>query len=481
MKEEVIKREKINFSTVRNSKYSKKIAAGSEATQNQTLEAERVRRFIEQRNLTELRKISDTFYQLSGEYRRLVHYIAQLLTFNYLVIPRPSPEQTSEEISEALEMVLNYTKKAAIEETSYSIAFSVVKYGVFFGYETTMENGQITILSLPIEFCRARYKVNGVYQVEFSLKYFDQFRSDEDKQDAFDGFPAEFKKGYSKYLGNNKLEWLELDPQFARAHMLEEPSPLFSSIFLDLLRLDEYEKLDGIKANLDLYTLLIQKIPMTKDNELALYLEEIEDLHNNMRAIVGNTNIDVLTTPCDVEAINIDNNAMSRVERDNIDKATNMIYTSAGTPIALFNSGSHTGNVGLNLSVKVDESLMLPLLKQFERWYNNKLSYIYPSMEFSIIFPEITIFNRSEKVKEYREMAAYGFQTKLLTLTALGIHQQDAMHLLRYENELLGLSDRMIPLKSAHTGSGEGGRPELDETEISDAGITTRNRGDNEE
>ncbi len=476
------KREKVDFSTIKKGGQGKKVIVEvRKPIQRYNLDPQHIRRYIQERNIEELRKLSDTFYQISGEYRRLVHYAANLLTFDHLIVPRVDFKTTSnDKIRQGMNVILDYLQKAAIEEISYTIAFSVVKYGVFYGYEVGMANDQIAMLSLPLGYCRTRYRISGVYQVEFDVSYFDTFRTDEERKAMLEGYPKEFQKGYEAYDKEKdpRLRWIELDPLYARAHMFEEQTPLFSSVFLDLLILDEYQELDQIKAKLDLYTLLVQKIPLTKEGELALFMEEIQDLHGNMRQMVSNSHIDVITTPCEVDAINVDSGAKTRVEKDNIEKATNMVYTSAGTPIALFNSGAHTGSIGLNLSVKVDESLMFPLLKQFERWYNNKFAQLYPSIEFGILFPSITNFNRSDRVTEYREMATYGFPTKLLALTALGVRQYDADYLISYENELLNLPEKLVPLSSAHTGGGniddKGGRPLSDETDLGDAGIVTR-------
>ena len=441
---------------------------------------DRVRQALETKNAVELRKISQYFYYLSGEYRRLVNYAAQLLTFDYLVIPRVEPTvMGTRNFQKNFKTILNYVQNAGIEETSYQIALAVVRDGIFFGYETELGNGQITMLSLPTDFCRTRYKINGIYQVEFDNKYFDNYRTQTELEEALEGFPPEFRINYKQYKTKGEdFRWSPLDPQYARAHMLDDGIPMFCAVFNDLLELDEYKAIDKTKMQLSVYTLLVQKIPLNKDGELGLYMEEIADLHNNARKLIKNSAIDVLTTPCEMEAVTLDSGANSKVERDNIQTATNMFYTSAGTPIALFNAGPNTGSIGLNLSVKVDESLMFPLLTQFERWYHNKFLELSPSMEFGIMFPPITIFNRTEKVKEYQNAATYGFPTRLLAMTAMGIRQYDSSYLLEYENMLLNLPDKMIPLASSHTLSSRAGRP-LSEDPLTPEGEATRDQEKN--
>ena len=460
-----INRDKYNFAKISKPGGLTAVADTSKLVSRYAIRPDRVKQALETKDIVELRKISQYFYYTSGEYRRLVKYAAQMLAFDYLVVPRVETKLYNKPaFNKSFERIMNYVKNAAIEETGYEIALGVVRDGVYFGYERILDNDQITMQKLPVDYCRVRYKINGIYQVEFDNKYFDQFRQEEDIIDAFAGFPPEFEKNYRAYQANMDLRWVPLDPQFARAHLLDDAVPMFSSVFLDILELDEYKNLEKTKMSLSVYTLLVQKIPLNKDNELALYMEEITDLHNNARKMIKNPAIDVLTTPCDMDAVTLDSGANSRVERDNIEKATNMIYNSAGTPIALFNAGSGTGSIGLNLSVKVDESLMFPLLEQFKRWYNNKFIELSPGYEFSIIFPPVTIFNRSEMITEYTNAATYGFPTKMLAMAALGVRQFDANFLLDYENILLDLSERMVPLSSAHTSSSskETGRPPSD-------------------
>ena len=480
-----LSREKINFAKIASSSTPLMMIKDSISSKSRySIRADRVKSALERRDVVELRNISQYFYFTSGEYRRLVQYAAQLLTFDYLIVPRvESKELTKPAFKKTFDNILAYAKNSSIEDTSYEIAFAVVRDGVYFGYEHILGNEQITLQQLPTDFCRTRYKVNGIYQVEFDNKYFEQFTTEKDREEAFAGFPPEFEANYKAYLKDTDERWIGLDPQFARAHLLNDAVPMFSAVFDEILELDEYKTLDKTKMTLSLYTLLVQKIPLNKDNELALYMEEITDLHSNARKMIKNEAIDVLTTPCDMDAITIDSGANSRVERDNIDKATNMIYSSAGTPIALFNAGSHTGSIGLELSVRVDESLMFPLLKQFERWYNNKFIELSPTFEFGMLFPPTTIFNFTKRADAYLEAATYGFPTKMLALTSLGVRQFDADFLLNYENNSLNLTKRMKPLSSSHTASkkdSDTGRPTSEEP-LTDEGDRTREGDKNDD
>ena len=62
-------------------------------------------------------------------------------------------------------------------------------------------------------------------------------------------------------------------------------------------------------------------------------------------------------------------------------------------------------------------------------------------------------------------------------MASLGIDQSKMGALLDYENEILGLPDRLIPVSSSHTQTAEdeGGRPESEEP-LSDEGQKTRDQ-----
>jgi hypothetical protein len=57
---------------------------------------------------------------------------------------------------------------------------------------------------------------------------------------------------------------------------------------------------------MDLYRLIVQKLPLDKNTGLPmLKLEEGQALHKNAKNMITQEGIDVLTTPLDVESINL--------------------------------------------------------------------------------------------------------------------------------------------------------------------------------
>lgn len=432
---------------------------------------------LNNRTEKDLRRFSQYFYIVSGEYRRLVEYYGKLYTQNFMTIPRVAAEDiASPGFASSLEAVKLYMQNASLAETNIEIATLVVRDGAFYGYERDID-GTIVMQQLPVDYCRTRFKAKGVLVPEFDMSYFDRFRTEAALEEQLGAFPKEFRKYYMAYKKDTQnARWVLLDPQYARAHVMWEGLPLLSPIFLDLIELKEYKEIEKLKSTLDIYKVLIQKIPVNKDGEVTLMLPEIQDLHDNFRVMISNNNIDVITTPAEVDLIDLadKNQGLS----DDISKAKDIIYTSAGTSSALFHSGSKTGSIGLEASIKTDEALMYPLLKQFEKWYELKLSSLSKGISYGVTILPITVHNRKEMFTLYKDAAAMGYPTKVMTCVSLGINQFDEDFLLNYENIFLNLPERMIPTSSSYTATEDGETPESDDP-LTDEGQRTRDGNKN--
>jgi hypothetical protein len=199
---------------------------------------------------------------------------------------------------------------------------------------------------------------------------------------------------------------------------------------------------------------------------------------------MGGSSRRVLTTPAEIKTLDFKNHVGAI--QDDIEKATRMIYGSAGTPMVLFASGASGSSVGLERSGQTDEAIMYELLDQFERWYDNRFRALVSdkNVYYRMIFPHHSIFNIKEMQSQYQAAATYGLPTKLLWMASLGIEQAEMLSLLDYENETLKLPDLLIPVTSSHTQPGEsagkeGGRPESEEP-LSEEGQKTRDQNKND-
>ncbi|MFD0587810.1 hypothetical protein ACFQZE_07330 [Paenibacillus sp. GCM10027627] len=443
---------------------------------------EQINKQLEINNEEKLREISNYFFFTSGQYRRLIQHFTTMLTFDYLVVPKvKKPELfNSDKFERDYQTVLDYTDNSYIEETERFITFITLLDGVFYGYERQLDN-IISIQQLPPHYCRSKFKINGVYGIEFNLRFFDIYKDTDLKIELFKMFPPEFLEMYLKYKSGETKEWVQLDSKYARCHKFQDVArPLLSDSFIDLIDLKEYKEMDKSQSKLNLYKLIVQKLPIDKDSGLPLLqLEEGQALHRNAKKMISQDGIDVITTPLDVQSVNLQERGSTL--KDNIERATKNVYDTIGTSKILFSSGSDGGSIGLSQSIKTDEALLFPLLDQFKRWRDNKLKTVVKnkSYSFEILFPKLSIFNRKEMYDMFKDAATLGY-SKLLPLTAMGIRQSTFINLANFENQYLKLETLLKPLQTSHTLSGSGGRPEVDETSLSDKGRVTKETNANQ-
>jgi len=475
--EKEVTREKLNFAQLRSG-----LIPVAAVTSSYTVKKADVLRALESSDLETLRQQSQYFYAVSGEYRRLVEYYGKLFLQQFVVVPRVKKEDMQNaKFLKVYDAILAYVKNAAIEETNLDIATLLVRDGAFYGYEREVD-GITSLQQLPTSFCRSRYKLKGVYLIEFNMKYFDNFRNEADLKEILNAFPAEFGKAYRAFKSDPLKQWAILDPKFTRAHIMWDGVPLLAPVMLDIIELSYFKNLEKTKSGLDLYKLLVQKIPLNKDNEITMLLPEIKDLHDNFRSMISNANIDVITTPAEVELIDLVDKNQAQTNGANL--ARDFVYNGAGASSALFNSGSGTGSIGLDASIKADMSLMSPFLRQTEKWFELKFSEISPKFEFGMIFLPTTYLNLSEMSALYKEGATLGFPTKTLAASCYGLKQYDMDAMLAFENEFLDLPTRMIPASTSYAPmeegtTAEGGRPASTKP-LSDEGQKTKDQKKNE-
>ena len=128
---------------------------------------------------------------------------------------------------------------------------------------------------------------------------------------------------------------------------------------------------------------------------------------------------------------------------------------------------------------------MFGLMAQVERIVNRLLKNLSGTIKFKVNFLPVTKFNRDEQAKLYKEAATLGIPgTKSAYAATIGVPQTDLLGMNHIEMELLGMGE-LTPLQSGYTQGGntasgdEGGRPELEDTELTDEGEETREKESN--
>lgn len=361
---------------------------------------------------------------------------------------------------------------------------------------------------LPINYCRSRHSVNGLPAIEFNMRFFDEaFPDPAYRRQVIDLFPAEFKKGYELWkkgklssdgVYNSLYGWYQLDPNntakfnFSNGTAGGPDIPLFINAIPAIIDLDAAQALDRKKQMQKLLKVIVQKLPMDKNGDLIFDNDEARDIHNNavqmLKRAVG---VDVLTTFADIESIDMSDKNTTATQ-DDLAKCERAVFNSMGISKNVFNTD---GNLSLEKSIANDEGSLRSLLLQFETFFD-RVAQNYGSSQpkkygFRFYMLPTTQYNYKELAKLYKEQTQLGF-SKILPQIALGHSQSFILNSIHFENDVLNLSESMIPpLMSStmsmedlnnrdksgksqttqttqKTESGEAGRPEKAESEKSD-------------
>ena len=415
-------------------------------------------------NVEEMRAISNFYYNLNGVYERVCNYFAYLYRYDWYVVPEIYDEEIKEEkILKDFNKVLNYLDNSYIRKISGDIALEVIKNGCYYGYLVPSNEG-IIIQQLPINYCRSHYTINGLPAVEFNMRFFDTFKDITYRLKVLDLFPEEFKKGYILYK-KGKLEtssiydqgqgWCLLDPNNAiKFNFNGSDIPLFINAIPALLDLDAAQDLDRKKQMQKLLKIIVQKLPLDKNGDLIFDVEEARDIHINAVTMLSNAiGCDVLTTFSDVDSIDL-SDKNTTTSTDDLEKIERAVFNSFGISQNLFNTD---GNLSLEKSILNDESSVRNLLLQFSIFFDKVIRKKFTNSKkysFKLYMLETTQYNYKELSKLYKEQTQLGY-SKMLPQIALGHSQSFILNSAFFENDILHLSEIMIPPLMSSTLSSE--------------------------
>lgn len=466
-----------------NTYYNGKGVRKTKTTERKT--PEEVEEILLKGNETELRNLSRLYWDISGLYKRLILYFANMLTYDILVTPKVSAGKTAEKdkMLKSLTNACYFIDNLDIEKELSRIMTIMLTDGVYYGFFKECTNGKFIFQDLDPDYCRTRYKsMNDLPVLEFDLSYFINLKGREatTNVDELTLYPKSVRSAYNKYFNEvtyrgkdgksyvkNKQDvingrWMIIPDNLGVVFYYKDTKPLFASTIKAIEDLNDYK---GIEKSLDkqeLQKIFLQKIPIDeKTGELLFTVDEALEIHKAVvKMLRNNPNVDVLTTFADAQMLDLKDS--SQANRDNLEKMERSVYNEAGVSKNLFASD---GTTALDYSQKVDMALALDISKMFSTFlsYHANKKFADKKVFLEVTILPITHYNREEMFDLYLKGAQYGY-SKILAGVASGIKQSNLLNLITLENDYLDLATRMVPLQSSHTTSGK------EETTKSDKG-----------
>jgi len=401
-----------------------------------------------------IRQISRLLYNLSPQYKRLIHYVSDMARYDYIININNNKiiELPKENILKKYLKTTKYVEDMNIKHEFSKITKTSFVEDVFYGYDYST-NYSYFIQPLNPDYCRLNGWADGVRTFQFNFSFFSNTKN----QKLLETYYApEFKEKYDLYREKGQeYRWQELSVENSVCIKLNEeldyPIPFFASIFPDIFDLQDYKLLKKAKEELQNYVVLVAKIPYRKDadkaNDFALHLDEAITFGNRAMQQLPDQVGFILSPYEDIKDIHLGDK--NKIENNPVADAEKSFWNSSGVNQAIFNSDKITEE-SIRKSIVSDETIIFNLYRQYERWLNRKLKLSLDD-NFKVKILNTTEMNYGEVYKRLKEAASYGIPVKREVCGSLGMSPLEVQYSTTLENDILGLQDKFIPLTSANT------------------------------
>lgn len=423
-------------------------------------------------NEKNLRDASNYMYLSSMHYNRLLNYYAGLYTGAYVISPLSfNPDDVKENFVKQYRKVSKALELMDIPKVMRAIVLVALRDGAFYGVLLSDSNSAFIHMIDP-DYCRITSICDGSFLYKVDMTKIST---------KLEFYPAVFTQMYNEYLRTGD-QWQEVPVEIsvcvkADDSLVDYTLPPFAAVMPSLYTIANMEDLQETATELRNYKMLAAKIPTDDKGNPTMSKDMVEKYYSHVSNALGE-NVGLAITPFDFTTFSFENKT-GVTDVDDLANAVANFWSTAGTSGLLHGRENDTSGV-TRLAIKNDETYVLGIVEQFERILNRYLKTGFSgTSKFKVTILPITVFNKEEYLKYYKESASFGIG-KSYYAAALGIPQYDLEGLTYLENKIIPF-DSLTPLKSSYTTSGneEAGRPTSEDSEIGDAGEETRDNDTN--
>ena len=445
-----------------------------------------------QKNEEQIRELSRFIYTVSSHYRRLVDYYSTILLYNYTVIPTKlsTKKPTKTKYLETYYHIINECEKYNLQQEAMEAIKIAVRDGVFFGICYENDDSFYIKPFTDTKFAKISSVEDGVFRYSIDLAYFSG------KEYLLDMYGADFKHEYTLWKGdkekgingNKSKKWYEVPTGIVikcdKSNFINS-IPMFASLLLDILSIDDYKLLQKAKVEGDNYKILGFKLDL--DNEGFPTIDyELAAKYFNAASETLPSGVGAILVPFEISDHSFQTSTASSI--NNVSDAVDAFWQGAGTPSSLFGGGNINSSGAMSIAVRPDEALAFAMLSQFERFFNVKFKKMDLPFSFKLKFSRLSIFNQDEYTNRLSKAASLGIPVKMEYISALGFSPSDVLGMTYLEEDVLGLAKKvwlnaLISSSTVSHSENEGGRPtsESKGETIGEAGEKTRTNESNGE
>lgn len=434
-----------------------------------------------------LRNLAKFLYTLSFPLRRIINYFASLPDFSAYKVNLDFSlieENDEETLLQDYEYACRFVRKMNLEINIFKLLVIAWREGIVYFQPYQDDDGTMLLIPLDSQYCKiSSVGYNNLLHVAFDFSFFNG-------QNSFylDVWDPEYKKKFNAYSKDSSLRWQELDT--ARAFKIDFSdidliiSP-FASLFEALIDLVDLQSLIAVKDSLDIYKLLVMKIPLLNSkspDDLALSLTLAQKFYAKALECLPEEIGLILSPGMDVGSISFDKNATTDTNAIT-DSYQNLMEQTGISQI--FDSSRLTGASSVKMSMLADALMATKgIMNQVTAFVNERILMEYPNSKAYIKFIDVTTYTRDDRIAQVEKAANAGMPVKMEYMTLLGYDPLESMASDWLENKLGLAVDKFIhPLISSHTQSSvsdTGGAPTAEESgkNLTDDGEASRDKRD---
>ena len=434
-----------------------------------------------------LRNLAKFLYTLSFPLRRIINYFASLPDFSAYKVNLDFSlieENDEETLLQDYEDACRFVRKMNLEINIFKLLIIAWREGIVYFQPYQDDDGTMLLIPLDSQYCKiSSVGYNNLLHVAFDFSFFNG-------QNSFylDVWDPEYKKKFNAYSKDSSLRWQELDT--ARAFKIDFSdidliiSP-FASLFEALIDLVDLQSLIAVKDSLDIYKLLVMKIPLLNSkspDDLALSLTLAQKFYAKALECLPEEIGLILSPGMDVGSVSFDKNATTDTNAIT-DSYQNLMEQTGISQI--FDSSRLTGASSVKMSMLADALMATKgIMNQVTAFVNERILMEYPNSKAYIKFIDVTTYTRDDRIAQVEKAANAGMPVKMEYMTLLGYDPLESMASDWLENKLGLAVDKFIhPLISSHTqgsASDTGGAPTAEESgkNLTDDGEASRDKRD---
>jgi hypothetical protein len=392
-------------------------------------------------NESNLQKFSDSFELTSMVYKRLISYLANMLSFDITYTSTAEKDDyLSPKYKKDLKTIESFLEKFEYKKELRIVIREMLRHDAYFGCMRDTGN-KIILQELPSEYCKITGRWEGGFLFSFNMYWFLQPGTD------IDMYPSFFKKKYKEIWGDSNktrtydpalppeargrsswIYWIDIPSDlgvcFKLTPELATRLPYFTPLFNDLVL---QPLVRSLQKNINMAAaskMIFGEVPMLNKEAKATVKDSMAispDLLGKFMGLVKSA----ISEAVKVAAAPLQNIKGISFDGDNemYDKYLRTALASSGINTNLiFSSNIKPNAIETQLSLNVDEQMMTVLYEQFNSFMDYFINKFTKTYKFYFEFEGTDFFlNRDARFDRAMDLLDKGIVMPQKIAAALGM------------------------------------------------------------